>query len=136
MLRTAQLLPLTRAFDTALRRRTFPPDAGSLLPGPLAATRTGLAPAGNDELPTESDHVITQPLPNCVGDHQRQAITPLGATVSRRAVGPAWRIRCPSLDFSWGLAGSGGGGAGWLVGLFVVDGYGKSPDVAPVGGLS
>src|SRR6476659_4683105 len=34
MLRTAQLLPLTRAFDTALRRRTFPPDAGSLLPGP------------------------------------------------------------------------------------------------------
>ena len=62
MLRTAQLLPLTRAFDTALRRRTFPPDAGSLLPGPLAATRTGLTPAGNDELPTESDHVITQPL--------------------------------------------------------------------------
>jgi hypothetical protein len=61
MLRTAQLLPLTRAFDTALRRRAFPPDAGSLLPGPLAATRTGLAPAGNDELPTESDHVITQP---------------------------------------------------------------------------
>ena len=65
MLRTAQLLPLTRAFDTALRRRVFPPDAGSLLPGPLVATRTGLAPAGNDELPTESDHVITQPLSNC-----------------------------------------------------------------------
>ena len=65
MLRTAQLLPLTRAFDTALRRRAFPPDAGSLLPGPLAATRTGLTPAGNDELPTESDHVITQPLSNC-----------------------------------------------------------------------
>jgi hypothetical protein len=65
MLRTAQLLPLTRAFDTALRRRAFPPGAGSLLPGPLAATRTGLTPAGNDELPTESDHVITQPLPNC-----------------------------------------------------------------------
>jgi hypothetical protein len=65
MLRTAQLLPLTRAFDTALRRRTFPPDAGSLLPGPLAVTRTGLTPAGNDELPTESDHVITQPLSNC-----------------------------------------------------------------------
>src|SRR6478672_7410332 len=65
MLRTAQLLPLTRAFDTALRRRTFPPDAGSLLPGPLAATRTGLTPAGNDELPTESDHVITQPPSNC-----------------------------------------------------------------------
>ena len=66
MLRTAQLLPLTRAFDTALRRRAFPPDAGSLLPGPLAATRTGLTPAGNDELPIESDHVfITQPLSDC-----------------------------------------------------------------------
>ena len=65
MLRTAQLLPLPRAFDTALRRRAFPPDAGSLLPGPLAATRTGLTPAGNDELPTESDHVITQPPSNC-----------------------------------------------------------------------
>ena len=38
MLRTAQLLPLTRAFDTVFRRRAIPPDAGSLLPGPLAAT--------------------------------------------------------------------------------------------------
>ena len=28
----------------------FPPDAGSLLPGLLAATRTGLTPAGDDEL--------------------------------------------------------------------------------------
>ena len=61
MLRTAQLLPLTRAFDTALRRRTFPPDAGSLLPGPLAVTRTGLSPAGDDELQIESDQHITIP---------------------------------------------------------------------------
>ena len=45
--------PPSRAFDTALRRRAFPPDAGSLLPGPLAATRTGLSPVGDDELTTE-----------------------------------------------------------------------------------
>src|SRR3954468_15284219 len=38
------------ALDAALRRRAFPPDAGSLLPGLLAATRTGLSPAGDDEL--------------------------------------------------------------------------------------
>jgi hypothetical protein len=36
---------LTLRFDTGLS-----PDAGSLLPGPLAATRTGLAPAGQTTL--------------------------------------------------------------------------------------
>ena len=66
MLRTAQLLPPHKGF----RHCTSTPDVSprrrrSVLPGPLAATRTGLTPAGNDELPTESDHVITQPLPNC-----------------------------------------------------------------------
>jgi hypothetical protein len=48
----------SRALDAALRRRAFPPDAGSLLPGPLAATRTGLPPAGDDKLQNESDHVF------------------------------------------------------------------------------
>src|SRR6476620_12727647 len=43
---------------------------------------------------------------------------------------------CLSPDFSCGLAVSGGGGAGRLVGLLVAGGYGKSPGVAPVGGLS
>jgi len=38
-----------------------------------------------------------------------------------------------NLDFSCGLAGLGGAGAGWLVGLIVAGGYGKSPGVAPVG---
>jgi len=42
--------PFYRAFDTGLRRRTFPSDAASLLPGLLAATRTGLTPASDDEL--------------------------------------------------------------------------------------
>src|SRR5215217_8263767 len=40
--------------DTALRPRAFPPEAGSLLPGLLAATRTGPSPAGDDELVVES----------------------------------------------------------------------------------
>ena len=39
-----------RAFDAGLRHRAFPPDTASLLPGLLAATRTGLPPAGDDEL--------------------------------------------------------------------------------------
>jgi hypothetical protein len=69
MLRTAQLLPLTRAFDTALRRRAFPPDAGSLLPGPLAATRTGLAPAGDGELQNESGHVFIGMTPPDLWTH-------------------------------------------------------------------
>ena len=45
--------PPSRAFDAGLRHRTFPPDTASLLPGLLAATRTGLTPASNDELQTE-----------------------------------------------------------------------------------
>ncbi len=36
--------------DAALRPRAFPPEADSLLPGLLAATRTGPSPAGDDEL--------------------------------------------------------------------------------------
>jgi len=42
--------PSNEAFDTTLRRRTFPPDAGSLLPGALALTGTGLAPVGEHHL--------------------------------------------------------------------------------------
>jgi hypothetical protein len=56
MLRTASSLPLCRAFDAGLRRRAFPPDAASLLPGLLAATRTGLPPAGDDELTNTKNH--------------------------------------------------------------------------------
>ncbi len=46
--------PLSRspqgAFDAGLRPDPFPDRAASLLPGLLAATRTGLPPAGDDEL--------------------------------------------------------------------------------------
>src|ERR1700760_4476820 len=38
------------AFDAGLRPAPFPDRAASLLPGLLAATRTGLTPAGDDEL--------------------------------------------------------------------------------------
>src|SRR5687768_5401240 len=43
-----------RAFDAGLRPDPFPDRAASLLPGLLAATRTGLTPAGDDELQTKT----------------------------------------------------------------------------------
>ena len=46
------------------RRRAFPPGAGSLLPGPLAVTRTGLTPAGDDELQNKSGHVTIGVTPS------------------------------------------------------------------------
>ena len=50
MLRTVQLLAPKGASTLGFDAEAFPPDAASLLPGLLAATRTGLAPAGDDEL--------------------------------------------------------------------------------------
>ena len=50
MLRTARVAPPNGAFDAGLRPGPFPDRAASLLPGLLAATRTGLTPAGDDEL--------------------------------------------------------------------------------------
>src|SRR3954452_18136395 len=48
------------AFDAGLRPDPFPDRAASLLPSLLAATRTGLTPAGDDELML--DRLLTQPL--------------------------------------------------------------------------
>jgi len=42
--------PPKGAFDAGLRPDPFPDRAASLLPGLLAATRTGLTPAGDNEL--------------------------------------------------------------------------------------
>src|SRR4051794_39584059 len=64
MLRTVQSLPLERAFDTGLRPDPFPDRAASLLPGLLAATRTGLPPASDDEL-TTADQPPTR-KPSCL----------------------------------------------------------------------
>src|SRR6266550_2996795 len=53
--------PPTSRLDTGLRPGPFPRQAASLLPGSLAITRTGLPPAGGDELTAESDHVMIPP---------------------------------------------------------------------------
>src|SRR5665647_362209 len=42
--------------QSVFTRNIVTPDAASLLPAPLAATRTGLTPAGDDELIT-TDHL-------------------------------------------------------------------------------
>src|SRR5436189_4495207 len=55
MLRTGSVAPTHVAFDAGLRRRAFPPDAASLLPGSLTTTWTGLPPAGGDELADTHD---------------------------------------------------------------------------------
>jgi hypothetical protein len=61
MLQTAWLLP-RRAPDTGLQPDPFPDQAASLIPGLLAATRTGLTPAGDDELILDHDlHIDLQP---------------------------------------------------------------------------
>jgi len=73
MLRTAQSLPLGRAFDAALRRQAFPPDAGSLLPGLLAATRTGLPPASDDEHEQQIDLYDTRSPPVPLGARKIEA---------------------------------------------------------------
>jgi hypothetical protein len=44
-----------------------------MLPGLLAATRTGLAPAGDDELVIESGHVFINVTPLDLWVHSRQS---------------------------------------------------------------
>src|SRR6516165_9873932 len=52
--------PPKGASDAGLRPGPFPDQAASLLPGLLAATRTGLSPAGDDELTnTKKHHGVT-----------------------------------------------------------------------------
>src|SRR5215207_6843495 len=69
-----------RAFDAGLRPGPFPDRAASLLPGLLAATRTGLTPAGDDELPIRSqpldDHLL---IPGRTGWSTRPPVTPVTA---------------------------------------------------------
>src|SRR5437764_1688311 len=74
MLRTASSLPLYRASDAGLRPRPFPGEAASLLPGLLAATRTGLPPAGDDELTNTKNtmNYITVSPPVLLGARKRR----------------------------------------------------------------
>src|SRR5207244_12171124 len=68
-----------RAFDAGLRPGPLPDRAASLLPGLLAATRTGPTPAGNDELMLGSGHPIN---PLRIAGHTSlfpQSATPMAA---------------------------------------------------------
>jgi hypothetical protein len=56
-LRTARSRP-PKGFHAGLRPGPFPDRAASLLPGLLAATRTGLTPADDDELMSDHDFFI------------------------------------------------------------------------------
>src|SRR3974390_2825156 len=74
MLRTASSLPLHRALDAGLRPGPFPDQAASLLPGLLAATRTGLPPAGDDELTnTRKHHALRHGAPSCSAGRTKEA---------------------------------------------------------------
>jgi hypothetical protein len=89
MLRTAQSLPPTVAFDAGLRPRPYPDEAASLLPGLLAATRTGLTPAGDDELTTKDQlHTTTSSLLSARMIKAREAIARTGLTE-----GDGWESR-------------------------------------------
>ena len=57
--------PCFRAFDAGLRPRPFPDETASLLPGLLAATRTGLTPASDDELTNTINRYVTAILLFC-----------------------------------------------------------------------
>src|SRR3970282_607505 len=50
-----------RALHAGLRPGPFPDRAASLLPGLLAVTRTGLTPAGDNELMFGSGHTLAPP---------------------------------------------------------------------------
>src|SRR2546423_4933981 len=74
MLRTASSLPLHRAFDAGLRPDPFPDRAASLLPGPLAVTRTGLTPASDDELTTRRSATPNHSLSSCLAGRTPQLV--------------------------------------------------------------
>ena len=88
MLRTASSLPLYRASDAGLRPGPFPDRAASLLPGLLAATRTGLPPAGDDELTNSKiHHGLRHGVTSCSAGRTKRSRIELTRLVSRQ--------RCP-----------------------------------------
>ncbi len=89
MLRTASSLPLHRAFDAGLRPDPFPDRAASLLPGPLAVTRTGLTPASDDELTTRRSATQNHSLSSCPAGRTegRELARSRRSTVGHGAIG-------------------------------------------------
>jgi hypothetical protein len=92
-----QVAPPNGAFDTGLRPDPFPDRTASLLPSLLAATRTGLTPAGDDELMLDHDLHIDLQLWAHVGStggawtarHGRLVWFPPAATSNRACGSPA-----------------------------------------------
>ncbi len=70
-----------RAFDAGLQPDPFPDQAASLLPGLLAATRTGLTPASDHELST-TDH-LHQVTSRELGARKIEASIPIGLSPKR-----------------------------------------------------
>src|SRR5947209_3200236 len=78
MLRTASSLPLAGLLTLGSDPGPFPDRAASLLPGLLAATRTGLPPAGDDELTNSKIRCyVTASPPALLGARKR--LSDLGA---------------------------------------------------------
>jgi hypothetical protein len=63
MLRTAQSLPLTGLSTLCFDPTRFQTEPPACYPGLLAATRTGLTPAGDDELTTQDGTTRSPPGP-------------------------------------------------------------------------
>src|SRR6266536_5477727 len=85
MLRTASSLPLAGLLTLGSGPARFPGRAASLLPGLLAATRTGLPPAGDDELTNTKIHHGTTSrchLPFCWA-HEKPGLASMSCRLSR-----------------------------------------------------
>jgi hypothetical protein len=72
-LRTASSLPLTGLLTLGFDPTRFQAKPSALLPGILAATRTGLTPAGDDELTntTNTMNYVTASSPVLLGARKR-----------------------------------------------------------------
>src|ERR1022692_2770099 len=78
--------PCHRASDAGLRPGPFPDRAASLLPGLLAATRTGLPPAGDDELTNSKIRCyITASPPILLGARKARASRSLRRLIAARS---------------------------------------------------
>src|SRR5918998_6226331 len=114
IVRTASSLPLHRAFDTGLQHRTFPSHAASLLPGLLAATRTGPTPAGDDELAnTRISYMRSQPLlPSCWTHSMRRIGAGCGQCQGRGVCGVVEDLLIGGAQVAGGGQRGAGGGVG------------------------
>jgi hypothetical protein len=80
-----------RAFDAGLRPRPFPDETASLLPGLLAATRTGLSPASDDELTNNKIHrYVTASPPALLGARKRLSENQTAPAIAHLHVRVLW----------------------------------------------